>query len=130
MWTVRVESHKCQYRQFLMRSTRTLKKLAALFLGLVLSASACSLKTPVVPEGADPVLEQGRQIWGSACVVCHGATGGGGRAPALTESENRYPEIADQMQVVSDGRDGMPSFGGRFSAEEIEAVVRYIREVL
>ncbi|MEO2125037.1 MAG: cytochrome c [Acidimicrobiales bacterium] len=83
-----------------------------------------------MPEGADSFLEKGRQIWGNACVTCHGADGGGGRGPALKESENRYPEIADQMQVVSDGRDGMPSFGGRFSAEEIEAVVRYIREVL
>ncbi len=130
MRPVRVESHKCQYRQFLMRSTRTLKKLAALFLGVVLSASACSLKTPVVPEGADSVLEEGRQIWGNACVTCHGAGGGGGRGPALKESENRYPEIADQIQVVSEGLNGMPSFGSRFSAAEIEAVVRYIREVL
>ena len=41
-----------------------------------------------------------------------------------------YPDAADQVAVVRDGRRSMPSFGGTLSEAEIEAVVRYTREVL
>jgi len=44
--------------------------------------------------------------------------------------EVRFPVLADQVKVVADGRSLMPGFGGRYSPEELEAVVRYTREVL
>jgi mono/diheme cytochrome c family protein len=42
----------------------------------------------------------------------------------------RFPDPGDQVVVIADGRGGMPAFGGRYSAFEIRAVVRYTREVL
>ena len=42
----------------------------------------------------------------------------------------RFPDFVDQMAVVTEGRRGMPAFGGRYSDAEILAVVRYTREVL
>jgi len=44
--------------------------------------------------------------------------------------EARYPTVADQIDLVGEGRGSMPGFGGRYSSEELEAVVRYTREVL
>lgn len=40
-----------------------------------------------------------------------------------------FPDEADQVQVVAEGRGGMPSFGDRLSPEEIDAVVEYTRSL-
>jgi mono/diheme cytochrome c family protein len=44
--------------------------------------------------------------------------------------EVRFPVLADQVVVVTDGRGSMPGFGGQYDPEELKAVVRYTREVL
>ena len=44
--------------------------------------------------------------------------------------EDRFTDIQDQLTGVEDGRGGMPGFRSRYSTVEIEAVVRYTREVL
>jgi mono/diheme cytochrome c family protein len=41
-----------------------------------------------------------------------------------------YPDAADEIAVVTNGRGGMPAFSERLSAEEIAAVVDYTRTVL
>jgi mono/diheme cytochrome c family protein len=48
----------------------------------------------------------------------------------LQAIEVQIPVFADQVDVVADGRGSMPGFGGRYSPEELAAVVRYTREVL
>jgi mono/diheme cytochrome c family protein len=40
------------------------------------------------------------------------------------------PDEAEQIDVITDGRGGMPAFGDQLSAEEIEAVTAYTREEL
>src|SRR5690606_36028101 len=104
---------------------------------VVALAAACGgSEAPEVPEGAegepDPVLVQGRDVFTSRCRSCHGTSGGGGVGPSLRSERivAEYPDIADQIEVISEGRDGMPSFGDTLSDEEIEAVARYTREVL
>ncbi len=70
----------------------------------------------------------GATIYAQSCASCHGAEGGGGVGPALAgEVTERFPDAADEIEVVTDGRAGMPAFGGRLSAEEIEQVVEYTR---
>jgi len=101
----------------------------------VLLLGACASSAPEVPLGPDgqpdPVLSLGREVFASRCSSCHGSSGGGGTGPRLAgKAVEKYPDIADQAAVVSDGRNSMPSFGGTLSAAEIEAVVRYTREVL
>ena len=44
--------------------------------------------------------------------------------------EDRFADIQDQLTVVEAGRGGMSGFRGRYTTVEIEAVVRYTREVL
>jgi mono/diheme cytochrome c family protein len=103
---------------------------------VVATLGACSPSAPDVPTGADgrpdPILVQGRDVYQANCVQCHGSSGGGGRAPQLNggAAAASYPDIATQIEVVTNGKGGMPAFGGRLEPAEIEAVVRYTRDVL
>lgn len=98
-------------------------------------ATACSSppEVPLGPDGRpDPVLAEGRDIFGARCSSCHGTSGGGGRGPNI-QSERvvaKYPDIEAQVDVVAQGRNQMPGFGDVLSPAELEAVVRYTREVL
>ena len=102
-----------------------------------LSGAACSsAEVPIPPTMADgqpdPVLVAGRQVYIERCANCHGGDGGGGRGPALARGAmtEAYPEVADQIDLVSDGYRLMPSFGDVLTREQIEAVIRFTREVL
>ena len=46
---------------------------------------------------------------------------------SLIDSTLSFSEI---VSVVTNGRNGMPSFSGSLSTAEIDALVRYTREVL
>ena len=113
-----------------------MRRLLAVLLVLVGLAAACAGDAPEVPVGpdgeADPALVAGRDIYSGRCANCHGASGGGGQGPKLADGRvaEQYPDIADQIEVVTEGRKQMPGFGGTLTPQEIEAVVRYTREVL
>lgn len=110
------------------------RRLVALALVAAAAGSACAGSPPEVPGAADgtadPVLVRGREVWSRSCSSCHAPDGSGGRGPSVRSVEVRYPAITDQVDLVADGRGSMPGFGGRYSPEELEAVVRYTREVL
>ncbi len=112
------------------RRPRIAAAVTAAAASLVLTA--CGGTAPEVGEGADPGLIEGRSVWIGQCASCHGASGGGGRGTQLNDGRvlDRYPEIADQIALVTNGRGGMPAYAGRLSDEQIEAVVRYTREIL
>jgi len=87
--------------------------------------------TPTGAEADDPVLVHGRDVFVTTCAGCHGTQGQGGNGPRLAGRVERvYPEVGDQERIVRDGRGSMPSFAGELSDADIEAVVRYEREVL
>lgn len=70
----------------------------------------------------------GAQVYSANCASCHGADGSGGVGPKLAGSVARkFPNIDDQIAVVTDGRSSMPSFDGDLSAEQIREVVEYTR---
>ncbi|MEM9201702.1 MAG: cytochrome c [Actinomycetota bacterium] len=97
---------------------------------------ACAGESPDVPLGPDgqpdPELAQGRDVYSRRCANCHGAGGGGGTGPRLADGAviEAYPDPAEQRVIIAEGRNGMPSFAGSLSSGEIDAVVRYTREVL
>jgi mono/diheme cytochrome c family protein len=74
----------------------------------------------------------GAAIFGANCAACHGGDGSGGIGPRLAGGRvvERFPDPADQIAVVTDGRGGMPAWGGKLTDEEIAAVVEYTRTVL
>lgn len=121
-----------QRLQILTRLSR-LGLRAALVSAAVLALASCSdVEAPAVPEGADSSLVEGREVWQANCSRCHGGAGGGGAGPSLKGpwSEGREPDAAAMVTIVTEGRGAMPRFGNSLSPDEIEAVVRYVREVL
>ncbi len=103
---------------------------------IALGGAACSPGSPDAPTGpdgaVDPVLEAGRTVYENECARCHGADGGGGFGPKLSDGAVvvAYPDIADQIDLIANGRNGMPAYAARLDPEEIEAVTRYTREAL
>lgn len=61
------------------------------------------------------------------CATCHGRTGQGFVGPSLSDIALRFPNVADQVALVANGRGQMPAFGGRLGNDEIEKVVEYTR---
>ena len=71
----------------------------------------------------------GATIYAANCARCHGADGSGGNVGVKLAGSvvEEFPDVEDQIAVVTDGRGGMPSFGGDLTTEEIEQVVEYTR---
>ena len=84
--------------------------------------------------GADNVADAGSPgaaIFASNCATCHGADGEGSLGPQLAgKVAAKFPDVADQIAVVTNGRNGMPSFEGGLSKEQIQQVVEYTRTAL
>ena len=70
----------------------------------------------------------GADIYRENCATCHGADGQGGVGPTLAgQVADKYPDIADEISVVTNGRNLMPAWGSRLSEDEIRSVVTYTR---
>jgi mono/diheme cytochrome c family protein len=107
--------------------------LAAVVLTVVLLFTNQPTKPPTAPpavvEAAGGV--DGAALYDDNCAGCHGGDGSGGIGPRLAGTVvAKYPDPADQIAVVTNGRGGMPAFGDRLSDEEIAAIVDYTRTVL
>jgi mono/diheme cytochrome c family protein len=98
------------------------------------SASSGSESAPA-PTGAaaqDARVVQGRSVYTANCSRCHGTDGGGGVGPSFHGGVllRKFATVDDQIAFVSRGKGVMPAFGQQLSRAEIDAVVRYEREVL
>ena len=79
------------------------------------------------------VPKDGAVLYRTSCQACHMAGGegasGAGAYPALAKNQKlrtaRYPVF-----VVTNGQKGMPPFGPMMDAEQIAAVVNYVRTSL
>lgn len=72
-----------------------------------------------VPE-IDPA-----SIYTTRCAGCHAADRSGDRGPALLP-ERLSSDAQVYISTITNGSGGMPAFGNRLSAEEIDALVEYI----
>ena len=99
------------------------------------------------PESlGDPNLDAGRATYGRICSSCHGGTGAGASAPALTSILETFPDCDTQIQWVTLGSERwkeevgpvygapgkeitaiMPSFDAVLTDEEIRQVVSFER---
>lgn len=114
-----------------------LHAVAVLVATLMIVAACGAGPAPDVPLGAggeaDAELERGREVYGRQCTVCHGNEGQGGRGKRINDGRAlaEYPEVGDMTAVVTGGKgSGMPAFESKLEPAEIDAVVRYVREVL
>lgn len=113
-----------------MSSLRVLFAGVVLVLGAATFAACSSGSSPAAPID-DPVLSQGQQIYTQNCASCHGANGGGGYGKKLAGVvATNYPNIDDQIALITNGKGGMPAFGKKLTPEQLTAVSRYTREVL
>lgn len=69
----------------------------------------------------------GAAIYEASCATCHGSSGQGFVGPSLVDTAAKYPDVADEIAVVTNGRGEMPAWGGRFTTKQIATVVEYTR---
>jgi len=93
------------------------------------------------PVPDDPELRRGFERWAILCAGCHGQSGKGDGAVAellmiapgdLTDPETLvFTTDSERATVIAEGIDGSPMIGWKelLSAEEIEAVSRYLRSL-
>lgn len=77
----------------------------------------------------DELKQRGEKVYAANCVTCHQANGKGvpGAFPALDGSLVVNGPLAEQLNVVMNGRRAMPPWKGVLSETEIAAVVTYTR---
>ncbi len=113
-----------------MRSLKVVR--AAGIVVVVLLLAGCINTSPIAAPSGDAELVAGQQVFASQCASCHGVQGQGGRGTQLSDGSvlSAYPNPADQLDLVVNGRGQMPAYGKRLSEEQLAAVVRYTREVI
>ena len=117
------------------------------FLMLALAFCACSnqpsapsyeVKTPSGPAATPDPLAASRGIYAKDCQSCHGPDGSGGpvkledgtklRVPSLREGHAlRHPD-SDFLKQIKEGGDGMPAFKDKMGQEQIDEMIRFIRQ--
>jgi cytochrome c6 len=105
-------------------------QVAALFLVVsfvaLLFVNEPAKPAPIPAAGTE---NAGASIFATRCAACHGQDGGGGFGPALRGGivVQRYPNPADQITVVTNGKGSMPSFADSLTPEQIAEVVEFTR---
>ena len=82
-------------------------------------------------NGSATDVEQGKAIFGGACVVCHGIDGGGAMAPPLNRPTlQSAPDDAALQRIIKEGMPerGMPRVR-RFTDNELGQLAAYIRSL-
>jgi cytochrome c oxidase cbb3-type subunit 3 len=96
--------------------------------GLGQARRFAALKNPY--EGDAKRIDEGSKLFiAYNCMDCHGADGAGAMGPSLQDNRWHFGGTAGEVfQSIYEGRpDGMPSWGGRISDEDIWRLVTYIR---
>lgn len=94
---------------------------------VALALCACDRKPKTVEE-------RGAGVFARACAGCHGMDGRGTRRPGfktpprdLTSAPVAAMTDEHIVDVIRHGKGQMPAFGKMLPAEDVEAVVRYVR---
>jgi len=77
----------------------------------------------------DGTVNQGKEIFAQTCVTCHGATGGGGIGPNLTDEYWIHGGAPDKIYLtIRDGflPKGMPVWGPQLGEARVRAVSAYV----
>lgn len=89
---------------------------------ILLAAAALSLSTPALAANA-------AALFASKCAVCHGKDGkgtpAGKKLGAHDLTAHKHTE-AEVKQIVTNGKGKMTPFKDKLSAEEIQALAKYV----
>jgi mono/diheme cytochrome c family protein len=94
------------------------------------SVDVSGMPTQRAPDGQEVVpADLAATIYMDRCASCHGDEGEGVYAPAIagSASATKYPDPAEQVRIVLDGKGQMRSFAGELTREQVEAVIAYVR---
>ena len=106
-----------------MRIRRHVAPLAGATIAVALTAAAAGCG-----GGGEARPTTGKGIYEARCATCHGVDGQGGVGPELAGVvTTKYPNIEDQIAIVTNGKGEMPAWRGELTAEEIRKVVEYTR---
>ena len=92
-------------------------------------AAAAQTQLAMQTLSVDDLMEQGKAVYDSACLACHGAQGQGGICNAIAGSAVVVGDLSNHMAVVAKGVSGtaMQAFGGQLNDVEMAAVLTYQR---
>ena len=92
-------------------------------------AAAAQTQLAMQTLSVDDLMEQGKAVYDSACLACHGAQGQGGIGNAIAGSAVVVGDLSNHMAVVAKGVSGtaMQAFGGQLNDVEMAAVLTYQR---
>jgi mono/diheme cytochrome c family protein len=97
--------------------------VAALVAGpQLLAAEKEVVATPTPAAAGDP----GEAVFSSSCASCHTLAAAGASGAVGPNLDERKPDAATVSAIVTSGSGSMPSFSGRLSDAEIEAVAQYV----
>ena len=90
---------------------------------------AGTLLTFAPGAGGTGNADDGKMVYDTACMFCHGEQGEGGHGggPSLAAATN----VNAVLQIVSEGRNDMPAFGtGGLTTQQIRDVAAYVTQML
>ena len=92
-------------------------------------AAAAQTQLAMQTLSVDDLMDQGKVVYDSACLACHGAQGQGGIGNAIAGSAVVMGDLSNHMAVVAKGVSGtaMQAFGGQLNDVEMAAVLTYQR---
>lgn len=100
---------------------KTTVSLVILAVALMFSASAFA-------------ADSGAELFKTKCAACHGPDGKGetpmGKRLGIKDlgsAEVQSKSDADLVNIITKGKDKMPSYDGKLTPEQIQSVVKYIR---
>ena len=101
-------------------------RLAVVAMGLAM------LALPIASFAAD----QPADLFKSKCAMCHGPDGAGKtmmgeklKIPDLQSADVQKKSDADLKTIIIKGKDKMPEYGTKLSKEQIDCLVKYIRDL-
>jgi mono/diheme cytochrome c family protein len=126
---------KNSYREKMNLSAKGLARLVICAPMVITLAAVASFQGAMVVGGVS-VGADGRKIYNARCSICHGVDGRGNtpQGRKVKAKDLRTPDVQNQsndllMETVMDGVGKMPGFEKKLSADQIQQVLAYIREL-
>ena len=102
---------------------------------LVLFAGLTFFVVSVVLADPGPDSAASSATFRTKCAMCHGQDGGGSEVgKSMNVPDLRSPVVqklpdAQLAQIISDGKEGMPSFKNSLSEDQVHSLVAHIRSL-
>ncbi|HEV7857282.1 MAG TPA: cytochrome c [Pyrinomonadaceae bacterium] len=102
-------------------------------------SATSTARTAASPTPAADEFAHTSAIYGQNCAICHGDAGKGGtvdiegkklKVPSLIEGHTLKAPDEHYVKQITKGGEGMPAFKDKLKPEEINELVRYIRQKL